>query len=53
MSDPKKKKIVIEPEGDENADWLKVIDDGRFQQDDLAAHDLAQQLHDERTRDEE
>ena len=34
---------------DENADWLKRIKDGKYQDEDIAAHDEAQRLHDEDT----
>ena len=34
---------------DDNADWLKLIDNGKFKEEDLAAHDKARRLHDEDT----
>ena len=40
--------IVIEEEGDEKADWLKYLNDGKEQQKDLAVHVAALKMHRER-----
>jgi len=47
----KKKRIVIQEEGNENADWLKLLKDGELKKQDLQAHEDALKLH--RKREEE
>ena len=37
--------ILLIGSSDENADWLKLIDDGKHKKDDLAAHDAALEKH--------
>jgi hypothetical protein len=60
MSDePKKKKrevIYVDSLGvcdDLNADWLKHLDGGRYQEQDLAAHDAVYPLKDREEDDED
>ena len=52
MTDNKKKKKVYKfvLTGDLNADWLKYIDDGKYKEADLAAHDYAAKLEAERNK---
>ena len=44
--DMTKKKITISVANDENDDWLKKLDDGRWQKQDLQAHEDAKKLTD-------
>ena len=37
--------VIAIGSSDENADWLKLIDDGKHKKDDLAAHDAALARH--------
>jgi len=37
--------VIAIGSSDENADWLKLIDDGKHKKDDLAAHDAALAKH--------
>ena len=42
MNDKKKQqkpKYFIQIEGDDNADWIKLVNDGKSKQADLEAHD--------------
>ena len=37
--------VIAIGSSDENADWLKLVDDGKHKKDDLAAHDAALAKH--------
>ena len=41
-------KFHITIEGEENTDWIKLIDDGKYQETDLAASDEATEIEQER-----